>query len=786
MRTIDRKIFRNLWTLRSQALAIAFVIASGIAMSVMSFSTLSSLHETRNVYYRQFRFAEVFASFKRGPLTLKSRITNIPGVSRVQTRIVKSVNLIVEGLREPAVGRLISIPDHSQPELNRIHLRLGRMPESGRFEVVVGESFANVHNILPGATIDAILNGRLQTLSIVGIALSPEHIVEINAADVLPDFEHFGIFWVPQTEMEAAFDMKGACNDISLTLLRGANEKEVIRQLDNLLDDYGGIGSYGRDDQMSHRFISDEIDQLRAMGLVTPLIFIAVASFLLNIVIKRIVDMQREQIAALKAFGYHNYEVAIHYLKLVSLIVLAGISLGIGLGVWMGRGLTKMYTQFLHFPIFQFDFEISTTLFIALICSFAAFLGTIGSLHSAGKLPPAEAMRPKSPGEYRRSILERFGLFRWLPQTWRMMVRNIQRKPIKSILSILGIAMAAGVVVLGNYSVDALDFIVDHQFHQAQRQDLWVNLAEASPPNVVHDFQHLPGVTRVESFRAIPVQIRFGHRSRRISILGMEAERNIFRILSESGQLPSLRDDGLVISKKLADLLEVRVGSLIEVEVLEGKRNTLDLRIAGTVDDLSGTNAFALRSLVNRISQEDSLVSGAWLSVDTNQIDDLYTQLKETPSVVGVTAKKAAIKSFLDTVGENQLRMQGFVIIFAIVIAAGVVYNTARITLSEHDREFATMRVLGFTKSEVSVVLLGELAILTLIAIPVGLVFGYLMVWLASLSIHTDLFRIPFVIYDSTYGKAVIVVVVAAIASGFIVRRHLNKLDLFSVLKGQE
>lgn len=772
--------------MKGQSIAIALVIGSGVAMSVMSLSTLRSLQATQQTYYERFRFADVFASFKRGPLSLQQRVEKIPGVARVEPRIVESVNLIVKGLREPAVGRLISIPDHQSSRLNQIYLRRGRMPEAGRLEVVVGESFANAHGFQPGATVDAILNGRLRTLRIVGIALSPEHIVEMNAADMLPDFRRFGVFWMPVTEMEAAFDMDGACNDLSLTLMHGANEAEVIRQLDNLLDDWGGAGSYGRVDQMSHRFITDEISQLRAMGLVTPVIFMSVAAFLLNIVMTRLIDMQREQIAALKAFGYHNSEVASHYLQFVAIIVVVGVTAGTGLGIWMGQGLTQMYTRFFHFPIFQFDMDWLTAMLTATLCAVAAMAGTTGSLWSASRLPPAEAMRPKSPGEYRPSFIERFGLQRWLPQTWRMILRQIRRRPLKTAFSIFGIAMAAGVVVLGNYAADALDFIVDFQFRQVQRQDLWINLFEPSASETVHDFRHLKGVVTVEPFRTLPVRMHAGPRSRRIVIMGMATDRQIFRVMSQSGDEPPLRDDGLVLSAKLAELLKVKIGDHVTVEVLEGKRSTADVRIVGTVDDLSGTNAFALQTFVNKLAAEGPMVSGAWLTVDPLLLDQLYAELKATPRIVGVTANAASIQSFLDTVGENQMQMQGFVIGFAIVIAAGVVYNTALISLSERDRELATMRVLGFTKAEISAILLGELGILTLVAIPLGLVMGYMMAWISSRSIHTDLFRIPLIIYPSTYARAAIVVLIAAVVSGAVVRRRLDRLDLFAVLKGQD
>ncbi|MEZ6060221.1 MAG: ABC transporter permease [Planctomycetaceae bacterium] len=786
MKAINRKLIRNLLEMKGQAFAIALVIASGVAMSVMSLSTLRTLDGTRAAYYERYRFADVFAGFKRGPETLESRVQQIPGVARVEARIVQNVNLIVPGLREPAVGKLISIPDYGQPELNQLHLRRGRFPQPGRLEVLVGESFANEHGFHPGDSVEAILNGRLRALKMVGVVMSPEYIVESNPGDILPDFRRFGLFWVPRTEMEAAFDMKAACNDISLTLMRGASEADVIRRLDNLLAPWGGVGGFGRNDQRSHRFISDELAQLKVMGIVTPAIFMAVAAFLLNMVMTRVIDTHRQQIAALKAFGYYNLEVGWHYCRIVGAIVAVGVVIGTGVGVWMGHGMASMYAKYFKFPLFYFDFDWRTAVVTAGLCSAAAILGTLNSLRAATRLPPAEAMRPAPPGKYRRSFLERFGVERLLPQTWRMILRQLRRRPVKSAFSVMGIAAAVGILVVGNFSYDALEFLIDFQFRRVQRQDLWVNLIEPSPTDVANDFRNMKGVRRVETFRGLAVRLRHGPRSHRTAIMGLEDDRQIYRVVNQAGIEQPLNGDGLVVSDILLEILNIRVGDTVTVEVLEGERPVVTARVVAAIDDLSGTNVYAPQSLVSRIGREGPRVTGAWLTVDHDHLNDVYRTLKQTPYVVGVVSKEAMIQSFYDTVAESQLQMQSFVVGFAIVIAAGVVYNTARITLSERDRELATMRVLGFTHAEVSVVLLGELAILTLAALPAGLAFGYSMAWLTTRSLQTDLFRFPLIIDDSTYAEAVLIVLLAAVISGLLVRRRLDHLDLFAVLKAQE
>ena len=148
MRAIDIKLWRELWGMRLQALAIAMVIVSGVGIFIMSLSTLDSLYQTRESYYREHHFAEVFASLKRAPLSLVKRIEQIPGVEKVETRVVAYVNLDVEGFPDPISGHLISLPDNSRGLLNQIYLREGRLFEPGRDnEVVVTEEFAAAHRL---------------------------------------------------------------------------------------------------------------------------------------------------------------------------------------------------------------------------------------------------------------------------------------------------------------------------------------------------------------------------------------------------------------------------------------------------------------------------------------------------------------------------------------------------------------------------------------------------------------------------------------------------------------
>jgi putative ABC transport system permease protein len=787
MSALNRKLIRDLLAMKGQVLAICLVIGCGVAAFVMSLSTLESLRGAQEEYYARYRFADVFAHLTRAPEALEARIREIPGVARLETRIVADVNLDVTGLTEPAVGRLISIPEHPRPGLNELYLRAGRYIEPRRSgEVLVSEAFADAHDLQPGDSVGAVINGRWQRLRMVGIALSPEYVFQIRPGEILPDEKRFGVFWMGEEQLAAAFDMQGAFNDVALTVRREGSPAAIIQQLDRLLEPYGSAGAYDRSEQISNRYLSDEIKQLRSMGLIAPSIFLAVAAFLLNIVLTRTIGTQREQIAALKAFGYTHREVGWHYLKLVIVIVLIGVGLGTLAGTWMGRNLTEMYTRFYRFPVFGFRFNVRVFLLGTAISTLAGVLGTLTAVLRAVRLPPAEAMRPEPPRTYRPTFVERIGLQRLFTPAARMVLRHLERQPGKSALSSLGIAMAVAVLVLGSFIKDAVDYVMDLQFLRAQRQDMTVAFVEPTSPGAAYEMGQLPGVAAVESFRSVPVRLRAGHRERRLVILGIPPENQMYRLLDLGGSEISVPADGVVLSRKLAEILSVSVNQTVVVEVLEGRRPVKRLPVVGLVGDFAGLRAYMSLPALHRVMQEGDLLSGAYLQVDPQRLDELYSELKQTPQVASVTVKQATLDSFRKTIAENLLRMRTFNVIFASIIAVGVVYNSARISLSERSRELATLRVMGFTRGEISRILLGELAVLTGVAVPLGLVLGFSFAAIAAAALNTEMYRIPLVVDRSTYAFAASVVIIAALLSGLLVRRRLDRLDLVAVLKTRE
>lgn len=802
MRALDRKVLRDLWTLRGQATAIALVITSGVATFVMCLSVLQTLEDSRDAFYRDYRFAEVFAALKRAPERLKERLATIPGVGRVETRVRAPVTLEIKGYEQPITGQLVSLPIDTAvrgggpptlplPEtsgaLNQVHIKAGRMVAPGRAdEVLLSDGFANAHKLGPGDSIATVVNGHRKTLRIVGLALAPDFVFQLGPNTLIPDFARYGILWMGRDPLGVAFDMDGAFNSVSLQLMAKADEQEVIDRVDDLLARYGGTGAHGRKDQLSHRYLQEEFKGLAMMARMFPVIFLGVAAFLLNVVVARLVSTQREQIAALKAFGYSNAEVGLHYAKLVVVIVLVGSAIGVAFGAWLGKGMSDMYVEYYRFPNLRYALQPWVVVSATLISLAAALLGAFFAVRKAITLPPAEAMRPEPPARYRVSVVERLGLGRVLPQSARMIVRGLERRPVNSLLSVVGIALACALIMMSSFFSDSASFMLHVQYNLVQREDLTVNFVEPTSRRALFELQGLHGVERGEPFRQVGVILRSGPRSYRTGIQGVEANSQLHQLLDMELKPFQPPPDGLLLSDGLAKILEVKQGDVLSIEVLEGARPVVQVPIAGLVREFIGSSCYMSIGALNRMLGEGHAITGAHLSIDPRHQADIVAALNRRPRVAGVLSIGGSLVAMRETLDRQMLTFAFFLTLLASTVAFGVVYNAARIALSERSRELASLRVLGMTRWEISAIFLGELGILTFLAIPVGWAIGLALCYGMVEAWQNDLFRIPFVVEARTFTFAAVVVLISAGISAFVVRRRLDTLDLVAVLKTRE
>ena len=784
---MNRKLMRDLWRLRGQVFAVSLVVSAGVGVLVMSLISLRALDETARTYYERYRFAHVFAQLERAPQLVARRIAEIPGVQTVQTRISRLATIDLDGFDEPVVGRFISIPEGRMPSLNQLAIRKGRLVSAGRpDEIVLTEPFALAHGLTVGSHLSAVMNGHRRRLEVVGIALSPEFVYAIGPGSLMPDDHRFGVGWMGRRALEAAYDLDGAFNDITLTLMRGVDAQQVADRLDRMLERYGGVSAMARKDQISNWFLMNELDQLRAISTILPTVFLAVAAFLTNTLVSRIIATERGEIGLMKAFGYSNFEVGWHYVKLVVTMTTFGIVLGFAIGAWMGWINTLVYSEIYRFPILYFRPPVSIFALAALISFAAALGGTLRSVMQAARLPPAQAMQPPAPPNFRQHGRAGRRVLEWLDQPTRIIVRQLTRWPARAGLTSLGVSMAIGILVMANQWLDSIDEMVGVFFYQAQRQNVTVALVEPQSAASLFEFERLPGVLAVEPARIVSADFRVGTRLHRGSVEAIARGARLQRIYDTRLGVVPVPQEGLVMSTMLAEKLGVDVGDSVWVEIREGRRPSAQIRVVRVIQTHIGMPAYMDLGALNRMLHESPVVEFVHLLVDPTLESELLSRLKDYPEVTAVTRRQAAIDTFNETLAETLMIYVGFYSFFAAALGFGVVYNSARIAFSERGHEIGTLRVLGFSRGETAYILLGEVGLLIVAALPMGCVVGRGLAELISQAFETELYRVPPVVEPSTYGVAVVVALVSTAASAILVKRHVDRMDFLSALKARE
>lgn len=790
MKALDRKLLRDLRSLWGQALTIAMVVACGIGGFITSLSAVDSLAQARDRYYAEARFADVFATLKRAPDGLVAELRALPGVADLQAGVEAMVRIEVPGSPDPVIGHLVGLDRHEPLRMNLVSLSTGRALQAwaaprgdGPIDALVNVGFAQARGLRPGDTLGVLINGKHRQLRVVGTALSPQFV--FAGLWGMPDQRGYGVFWVDREALAAAYDMQGAFNRVAAKLAPGASERAVAQALGRRLAPYGGSDVHGRDVQSSHQMLDNEIKEQRAIGTVLPAIFLGVAAFLLNVVVSRLVNTQREQIAALKALGYDNAAIASHYLKLVMVVVALGLALGVALGDWLGTLLTGLYGELFHFPRLEHRIAPELLLLCAIVTVATAVAGTLNAIVATVRLAPAQAMRPPAPGRYRRTLLERLGIQAMGPSL-RMIVRGMERRPLRSALSVGGIAAAVAITVMGNFFRDAIDVIVDTNFTLSLRGDVTLWTTEAVSDVARLELARLPGVKQVEAVRFVPVTLVHGHRSERSLIRGYAARPELYRVIDVDGRETLLEGGRLVLTDRLADKLGVAAGDRVRAQVLVGRPREIELVVGATVRDMMGLNAYMDRRELNRLLDDGDVSTGYVLSVERGREEALLQASKLLPRAAGAFSKATMLRNMQEISARNVRIMSTVLTAFAAVIAVGVVYNNARIALAERGWELASLRVLGFTRAEVSALLLGELAISIALALPLGMAMGYGLVRLVNALLRSDQFLFPMAISAATYAWAALCVVAAGVASALVVRRRIDRLDLVAVLKTRD
>ncbi|TNE66087.1 MAG: ABC transporter permease [Rhodobacteraceae bacterium] len=788
MHALDKKLLRDFRRLWGQSLAIALVLACGVMILLTAFGMYRALDDTLEAFYERNEFADVWATAEKAPRPLLSEIVAIEGVQSAEVRVQEYLMLDIPGRVKSATGLALSLPENGEmPVLNVPILRSGRLPDpQATDEVLVTEPFAQANGFALGDRFDALMSGQKRTLTITGTALSPEFVYAIGPGTLMPDDASFGVMWMPEHMLAAAFDMSGAFNTVTLSLSRDASEDRVIDALDDLLSPYGGTGAYGRVDQASHAFVSTEIKQLKNMATILPPVFFGISAFLVNMVIGRIIALERAEIGLLKALGYTDLHIAAHYVLMAGLTAVLGIAIGWVTGGLSARWMAAEYAQYFKFPYLIFNVSYDAYAISGFLALLTAAVGALRSAMGAARLPPAVAMSPPAPPRYKRTLFDRILSRARLSQPSMMIWRSLFRWPVRAAMSTLGLSLAVAIMISVGFFSYSMDKISDIAFNQSNREDTVLLFTKDRALSALEDVRKLPGVMEVEGELYTPAKLRHGHLEKQLSIVTRGPGATLARSIDETGHVVEAEGTGLLITTRVAEVLNLSPGDTVEVEFMTGRRETHILRVAAITEQFFGLGAYMTRDEMAGLTRSQPQISVANITHDPSQDMAFNMAIKDTPMISGAVRVTDMKASFAATLDENISIMNGLFIIVAVLITVGLTYNSARIQLSERARELASLRILGFSNWEVSYVLVGEIMLIAALAQPLGWLIGFGLGHLMAASFTSDLYNIPMVLPPAAYATASLVVLATAFTSVMVVRQRVDRLDLVSVMKTRE
>lgn len=773
-----------------QSLGVVAVVMCGIAAYICVYSAYLNLSLTRDTYYTQNRFADFEIMVDRAPETVLYKLEALPGVRQVRKRIVDEVNVDIPGVEEPRIGRLISMPLPRVPVINDLVLLAGRYFDAGtQSETILSEHFAKANGLNIGDRIHITVDNKKYSLRIVGIGASPEYVYMIrNVQSLVPSPEHFGVLWVPEDFAETALDLKSACNNI-VGLVDSPQDLDVILdEADKILDPHGIYAKTRGEDQISNRFISDEIKGLGVSARIIPTLFLGIAALIILILLNRMVRTERTQIGLMKAFGYSDWSVGLHYIQYGVVLALAGCIAGFLLGEWMAGGMIRMYVQFYQFPILEsriyFD-VLARSMGITLVF---AVLGALTAAIQAARIQPAESMRAEAPRSVNKVWLELFPpIWRQVSFTWKMIFRNISRNRFRASVNLFGVAISLSLLLMGLFMTDSTEFGMKFQYQDVQRDDVKISFQKEQGRDALLEASRFPYVRRAEPLLEYPFEIRSEWRKKEIIVTGVSADSEMFKVMNFAREPFALGGGAVVLADGLARELGVQAGETIVLKPLLGRIDrTFTVPVRAVAQQFVGTGAYMDHLDLSRMLDEPYALNSALLRIEEGGRAGLNKWMKEVGGIAAVSFNQDAYESIKKTLGQSMAITNTILLIFAGVIAFSIIYNITAVSLSERQRELASLRVLGFSSGEAGQIMYYENILMGVLGILVGIPMGIGICALLVKAYSNDMFRLPFYIDRTSYATAILLTSFYVLLANLAVRRKIERLDLVEVLKERE
>jgi putative ABC transport system permease protein len=786
-----KKLLRDIGEAKGQFASIIMVIIIGVMFYTGFNSTLLNLKVASEQYYADYRLADLWAGFQKAPENVINRISNLPEVKKVTGRVVKDQQITIN--KHDAVIRLITLPDLRSETVNDVMIRTGRYFSADESrQCLVEEAFFKAQRLRFGDYLEPVINGNKVKLKVIGVVKSPEYLYPLrDGTEMVPDSLRFGVVYVKKSFGQAVFGFNGSVNDVSILLKPGADSSQVQSRLERSLQRYGLIEIIPRKDQLSYNTFAGEIEQIGSISGVFPILFLIVAAIIIYITMTRIIENQRVQIGTMKALGYGNLQIMVHYLSYAALTGLAGSAIGSLIGIWLGKQMIRLYNTIYQLPLEQmqahYELVIPALLLALIFCGIAGY----NSCKKELRLVPAESMRPKAPKTGTRTGMERIGfLWRRFNFSWKIIFRNLFRYKRRVLLTSIGIIFASALLLAALGLNDSIGYLVDQQYSTIQQYDLRVMLKGMTDPAGLNSIRSLPHVSRLEPVVGLGVEISNGWRTKKLGLNGLPEQSRLYRVTDRAGRPVVVPKEGILISNQLSETLGAGPGDWVRIKpLLPGKNREQDCRparVRGVVSQYVGQSAYGDLNFCGKLLLDGVTANQVLLKLDQLQNQTKVTaKLKEMPTVSSVQSTTDALAN-LNKALENASFSIGFMILASGILAFAVVYNITTINIFERRRELATLKVLGFTHSEMDGLIRNENLIVTFFSVLCGLFLGSHLLDFLARDASTDNMSLPAVLHQPSYFLAVLLIFAFTLSANFILMKKVHTINMVEALKSSE
>lgn len=787
MNILNKKLLRDLWQAKGQFLSVLVIVVIGVMFYSGINAAFRNLSGASEKYYREYRFGDLWVSFQKAPESTEARIESLPFVKMAMGRIVQDVNILISG--ENASIRLITLPDEKKDIVNDIMMKSGRyFSLTDNNQCLVDEAFFKAHNLKTGDYIFPIINGNEVRLKVIGSVTNPEYVYSIkDASELVPDNRRFGVIYIKKSFGQAILGTNGSINSASMLLREGTDIEKAKDDVKKLLKEYGVTEVVDREDQISNRMISEKLKGLQSTGGAFPVLFFIVAAVIIYITMGRMVENQRNQIGVLKAFGFGNMRILLHYLSFSACLAISGSLIGSIFGMYLGKAFTELQNVYFNLPTGDMKIYPELVVPASLLTLFFCLLAGYNSCKKVFKIMPSEAMRPKSPLKGKKIIIEKVELlWKSLNYSWKIILRNVFRYKRRALLTSIGVIFATSITVVALGENDSIKFLVDQQYSNIQNYDIKVNFSRFLSLEELRYIKSIPHVSKIEPVIETGVEISNGWRTKTTGFTALVGNPEIYKVTDKAGTPLILPDNGILLPDKLSKVLGVSPGDMVNVQSFLPGKEKKEIQVKGTIAQYLGTSAYANLESIDYLLGEGRIANSAVIKLDSRSSEQqVVERLKEIPAVRSVQSKSDSMNNLTKNMASLTSAI-GVMIVLAALLSIAVIYNIATINIFERQRELATLKVLGFKDSEIRSLIFNENYLITIFGALIGLPLG---AWLGNymLSMYeTDAYTIPFVMKGGSYALAAALTIGFTILANLTLRKKIRNIDMVEVLKSNE